>query len=407
MNKTIWIFNQFAVSPNMPGPTRHYNIAKELIKHGYDVYIFASDYSFQELTYKKLKATESYKIEIIDKVKFVWIRVPSYKKNNYKRLINQIMFAIRANLINKKLCKPGIIIGSSPQLFTAISALITSKQRRVRFIGEIRDLWPESLLELHSSFKYNPYIFVLYILAIIIYKHSKDIIILADGNRQKIIEKGIPENKIHYIPNGIDTNRRVNLTNANKLKQKYNINKFTICYTGSIGIANNLEMVVNAAKKIENNAIEVIIFGNGPVKNFLNKKIANLGLTNIRIEEMVSNSEIYDLLSVVDICFITLQDVPLFKYGVSPNKLFDYMYAKKPVICSVGGWCNCVIKKAKCGIAINPDNADEFIKAINSLYEMKTFEREALGISGYNYVKTHFSRQITTNKLVHIIKSRF
>ena len=404
MNKIVWIFNQFAVSPNMPGPTRHYNIAKELIKNGYDVFIFASDYSFQELTYKKLRPTESYKIEIIDKVKFVWIRVPSYKKNNYKRLINQIMFAIRASIISRRLCKPDIIIGSSPQLFTAISALITSKLRRVKFIGEIRDLWPESLLELHKSFKYNPYIFVLYMLAIIIYRKSRNIIILAHGNKQKIIEKGIPESKIHYIPNGIDTNRKVNTANAQKIKQKYNINKFTICYTGSIGIANNLEMIMDVAKNIDNNAIEIIIFGDGPMKKSLNSIISNLGLKNVRIEEMVSNNEIYDLLSNVDVCFITLQDVPLFKYGVSPNKLFDYMYAKKPIICSVGGWCNNVIQKAKCGIAINPDNADEFIKAINSLYKMNTSEREKLGFNGYDYVKTHFSRQETTKKLIKIIK---
>ena len=112
--KTIFIFNQFAISPDMPGGTRHYDFGRELVKKGYDVYIFASDFSYQKLQYMKLKEGEEYSLENVNGVKFVWVRTVPYKKNNYKRILNQISFSINAVRVAKALpVKPDIVIGSS------------------------------------------------------------------------------------------------------------------------------------------------------------------------------------------------------------------------------------------------------------------------------------------------------
>ena len=401
-NKIIWIVNQFAVSPDMPGGTRHYEYALEFVNNGYEVYILASDFSLQELKYKKLVNNESLKIENVNGVNFVWIKAYPYKKNNFKRLLNWINFSINIFIMRKCIPKPDIVIGSSPQLFTAFAALIIAKRFKVKFISEIRDLWPNSLIELNETYKYHPYTMLLYLLEHIVYHNSEEVIVFTENNRQIINWKGVPLKHIHYISNGVKTNIVINKENAKRLKTIMNINKFTIAYTGAIGIANNIEMLIDVAKELENENIDFVIVGNGPLRTKIADKIKEENLSNIRLFNSIPKSEIYDFLSIVDVCFITLQDVPLFKYGVSPNKLFDYMYAKKPVICSVGGWCNDIIIKAKAGIPVDPDNCKQFIDAVKEMKRLSQSERDNMGENGYLFVVKNFARENLAKKMMKL-----
>ena len=402
---TLWIFNQFAVSPDMPGGTRHYDFGSELVKKGYEVYIFASDFSLQELKFKKLSESESYKVENINGVNFVWVRTIPYKTNNYRRLLNQFAFAINVFSVSGKFKKPDVIIGSSPQLLTAFAGYLRSLITKSKFIVEIRDLWPESLIVLQPSAKHNPYVWLLYLISSILYKRSKEIVVFTEENRELISKKGITEEKIHFIPNGINTDTEVNKENAGKLKRELRIEKFTIAYAGSIGVANNIEMMVDVAEKLRNETnIEIVVIGDGPKRKTIETMIENKKLNNIRMLNPLPKNEIFDFLSLVDVCFITLADVPLFRYGVSPNKLFDYMFAGKPIIASVGGWTNEQVIKASCGIAVQPNSVDEFVNAVKKLKETSIENRKEMGSRGKEFVKRHFSRKNLVIKLEEIIK---
>ena len=402
--KTIWMFNQFAVSPDMPGGTRHYDFASELVKKGFDVYIFASDFSLQEMKFKKLNENESYKVENINGVNFVWVKTLPYKKNDYKRLINQFVFAFTVFRISGKFKRPDAIIGSSPQLLTAFAAYIRSLKTKSKFIAEIRDLWPESLIVLQPKAKYNPYVWLLYIISIILYRRSDEIIVFTEENRDLISKKGFDKKKIHFIPNGINTDTKVNTVNAQKIKNRLKLDKFTIAYSGSIGVANNLEMMVEVAERIGNEKdIEILIIGDGPLKSKISDEIKLKKLANIRILNPLPKNQIFDFLSVIDICFITLADIPLFRYGVSPNKLFDYMYVGKPIIASVGGWTNEQVIKANCGIAVEPNKVDEFVKAIIQMRKMSLKDRIDMGIKGRMHAINYYSRNNLVKKLIKIL----
>lgn len=400
--KLIWFVNQFAVTPDMAGGTRHYEFAKELVKKGYDVYVFASDFSLTELEFKKL-SKEPYRIEEINGVKFVWVRVMPYKKNNYRRILNQLSFAINFYKTALRFPKPDVIMGSSPQLFTAFSSMLMSIRRKAGFIAEIRDLWPASMTELNPIMKYHPYTWLLAIIESIIYRKAGHLIVFTEGNKEKLKEMGISGDKISFIPNGIDPSIIPDEQKIMKFKSRLHADKFNICYAGNIGIANNLMIAIEAAEILKNENVHINIVGNGPLRAELEQEITAKHLSNISILEPVSKNEIFSLLSAMDACFITLQDVPLFRYGVSPNKLFDYMYAGKPVICSVGGWSNELVKNAKCGISVEPDDAEAFAEAILTLSKTPEEQCSKMGQNGREYVIKHFSRPELVNKLIKII----
>ncbi len=401
MVKTIWMFNQFAISPDMPGGTRHYDFAIELISMGYDVYIFASDYSLQELEYKKLTKRQLYSIENVNGINFVWVYTSSYKKNNWKRLLNWINFPLNFFKASRYIKKPDIVIGSSPQLFTAFAASRIAKRYRVKFISEIRDLWPNSLIELNEAFKYHPYTLLLYLLEKLVYLSSDDVIVFTESNREIINWKGVPSEHVHFISNGINPDIEVDDENALMIKNAMDINKFTLAYTGAIGIANNLSMMIDVAKELKKRQmdVQIVIVGDGPLKNKIRKSIESENLDNIILFEPISKSSVFDFLSIVDVCFITLKDLKLFRYGVSPNKLFDYMFAGKPVISAVGGWCNEIIDEAGCGIPVNPEDIGAFVNAVDILYRTSEGDRRIMGDRGREYVIKHFSRKKLVQKM--------
>ena len=401
--KTIFIFNQFAISPDMPGGTRHYDFGKELAKRGYEVYIFASDYSYQTLKYLKLKNNENYIIENINGVNFVWVKTLAYKKNNYKRIINQIAFSINAikTASNIKL-KPDFIIGSSPTLFTAFMSYKYAKCIGAEYIAEIRDLWPESLYCLNRRLKYHPYTLLLKILATYLYRKSKKIIVFTKGNKKYISKKS--KAKIKYIPNGVNRDLFEKLEKRKIIRKKYGFEDFTLVYTGAIGVANSIDTIVKACERIKNKDINVKIFGSGPLKNKLKSEIEKWNLKNIKILSPVEKSEIPSILNASDGAIITLKDIPLFRFGVSPNKLFEYMYAGLPVLCAIEGEVGDMIRDANCGYVVKPDNPEDLAEKMIKLYSLSKRERLKMGQNGKRYIEKHFLREDLVEKLRGILK---
>ncbi len=387
----------------MTGGTRHLDFGMELAKRGYKVYIFASDFSVQKLRFLRLHKDEMFRIECIKGVNFVWIRTTPYAGNNFYRLKNQFIFAKTMYRIGLKLPRPDIIIGASPQLMTAFSALLLSVRFRIRFISDIFDLWPESLVQLRKSMKYNPYTWILKFLERSIYKKSSDIIVAIDGFRNYISSKGIDKDHIHFISNCTYPNHFKPDTQPEELKKRYGISRFTLAYTGAIGFANNLQLIVEVAKKLTDLPVDFIILGEGPLRKTIEEQIRKEGITNVRIYDTIPKRNILSFLANVDACFITVQNTELFNHGLSPNKLFDYMLAGKPVLITASEQFTDMIKKADCGIYIEPDDPDAFASAVRKLYSMKAEDLKRIGQNGRNYVLEYFSEQSLGQRLFEIL----
>jgi len=398
----IWIFNHYALTPDLPGGTRHFDFAKELTNRGHKVIIFASSFHYSLLKETKKYDKNKFILEIYDNVNFIWIKTFPYKKNDWKRVLNMLSYSYRSYKVAKNyekisIDKPDIIIGSSVHLFAVYTAYKLSKFFKVPFVMEVRDLWPQTLIDMGIS-KWHPFIILLGILEKFLYKQAKRIITLLPKAKDYITSLGVSEDKIVWIPNGVYINRFSN----NRLKNK-NTKKFIVTYAGAIGKANNLDVLIEAAKILKDvRDIEFIIVGDGPERKKLEKKVFELGLNNVQFKGSVSKNEVLFYLCNSDILYFNLKKSPVFKYGISSNKLFDYLASGKPVIFAASAGNN-PVADARAGITIPPENPEALAEAILKLYRMPKEERQEMGERGRKYVEKYYSIPKLVDKLEKVL----
>jgi len=389
----IWIFNHYAHPPDLPGGTRHYDLGRELVKRGHQVTIFATSshhYLHQET---RLKPAEQWKVEEVDGLKFVWLRTPPYQRNDWRRVRNMVTFMVRAGWLGCRLPylvpeigKPDVVIGSSPHLLTPLAAYWVARHYQVPFVMEVRDLWPQTIIDMGELSAHHPITKALQALERFLYRRAKKIIILLVRADQYITAFGIPREKIVWIPNGVDLSRFEDLgpyvVSENGLK---------VIYLGAHGKANALYTVIQAAKILQDQGyceIRFILVGDGPEKPRLMALVEELGLRNVEFRDPVPKTEIPKVLSEADAFIVQLGGAEVYRWGISSNKLFDYMAAGRPVFSSTEAPLN-PINEARCGFTIPPRNSKALAEAIIQLYQMSPEERMEMGKRGREYVEKY------------------
>jgi glycosyltransferase involved in cell wall biosynthesis len=387
----------------MPGGTRHFDFSKKLTEEGYNITIFASSFHYQKLKdIKEYKSNEYFLTEQVDGVRFVWFKTLQYFGNNYRRVLNMLSFSnrflkyVRDDEYGEK---PDIIIGSSVHLLAVLAAYKAAKILHSDFFMEVRDIWPQTLIDSGVS-RYHPLVLWFRRIEVQMYKKAKKIIILLPKAKDHIMQSNVPEHKIVYLPNGVD----ITPFSFPKLNSKNKI--FTIVYAGVIGVANNLQMAVETAKicKERNEEVFFNIIGEGQEKDRLIQLVNKFNLTNISFFGAVPKTEIADALAKADALFFNLADSPVYKYGLSSNKLFDYLAAGKPILfsCKAG---NNPVEEAHAGISIEPDSPELLFNAIMEMKRLSDDERLQMGINGYKYVKKNHSMEILSKRFIEILNN--
>jgi len=254
--------------------------------------------------------------------------------------------------------------------------------------------------------QYHPITQAMRLLEKYLYRAADKIIVLAEGSKNYLKEKwGINESKIIYLPNGVHLNNFSYEENRDVLRKQYNFTKFTLIYTGAHGPANSLDAILRAADRLrENKNIEIALVGDGILKERLIKQAKEMKLNNVRFFEPVPKNEISGILTAADAAIITLQKVKVFSYRVSPNKLFDYMAARKPVICAVEGEMSEKVENIGCGISVIPEDENLMANAIIRLVNLSKDELKKMGDNGYKEIREHYSREKLAQKLVGLIE---
>ena len=409
MSKKIWILNHYAIPPNMPGGTRHYDLSQELIKKSYEVTIFSSGFNREKKDYFKLFKGKQYIVENYGKLKFVWLKTASYKKNNYKRILNMLSYLFRMLTVAHNFSKPEVIIGSSVHPFAVIAAWLLSKKYKAKFVFEVRDLWPQTPIDM-GVIKPNGIIAkLMYAWEKFMYRRANKIIVLLPNAKKYIESEGISSEKIVWIPNG------VNLEQFNNPKQldpdsnlvqllRKNKNKFKVIYTGAHGPSNGLNVVIGVASILQKNHNEVQFFliGNGIEKEKLQHNSEKYNLKNIHFFSSIPKEKIPDLLRYADLLLHCFAPINVFKYGISPNKIFDYLASEKPIIMSVKT-SNNIVQEAGAGITVEPGNAEALARGILKIENMTLEERQKLGANGRAYVEKYHSTQVLGDILEKIL----
>jgi len=393
--KEIWIFNHHALTPKMSGGTRHFDFAKELVKRGYRVVIFASSFHYSQ--YKELKVYEKtyFLEEELDGVEFIWIKTRPYIGNGLGRVLNMFDYMKKVQKIALNLDRqPDVIIGSSVHLFAVYAAYKIARRMNIPFIMEVRDIWPQTLIDM-GVFKWHPFILLLGYLEKFLYKKADKIITNLPYAYEHIQKFGINKEDIVWISNGVDLSLTKSLD-----EYKFNKEQFHITYAGSLGQANQLDVLVEAAASFEGKDVEFHILGDGIMLEVLKK----MKTKNVHIYGALSKKDAISMMKGSDVLFFPLADSPVFKFGISSNKLFDYLASKKPVIFASNAKNN-PIKEADAGISISAGSSQEIIMAVKRLQAMTPSERERLGENGFTYVSKYFTIPKLVDKLEDCIFS--
>ncbi len=406
MMKTIWILNHHAITPQIGGGTRHYDFGRELVKRGYRVFIFASSFIHYQ-SFNLLEEGEKTRAETIDGIQWVWINTRAYKGNGKDRILGMIDYYRAMMKIYDNYPRPDVIIGSAVHLLACVAGYKISKRFNTKFVSEIRDLWPETLIELGKLKRKGMVSRMMFALEKYVYKRSDKIIVTAPGMVDYIVERGIKRERIQYINNGVD------VETYDARKQQYPLEDtpvrfddqvFNVVYLGAIGTANALDTLIDAAKILMDRQIADVKFtlvGDGPLSETLKKKAEAYQLENIVFYNSVGKQYVPSVLSHADCLVFSANDSPLYRFGVSANKLFDYMCSSKPVIFAMTT-INDFVKESGGGISIKPENSPQMADSILEIYEMSEDERNQMGLKGRLFAEKNFDIPILVNKLEEV-----
>lgn len=401
----IWLVNQYAITPEMSGGTRHYDLGVELARRGFRVKIFASAYN--ALTGEsKLGPGEMSRVELRDGIEFVWVRAEQYSGNNWRRINNMLSFARNFMKVAPQYlqqAKPAAILGSSPHPFAALAAQRIAAKAGAKFILELRDLWPQALMDMRGLSEWHPGVICLRWIERYLYARADEIVILARGSQNYLLQRRVSPTRVSFIPNGVHLGHFLTTTARSQARNRYGFERFTVIYAGAHGPANSLETILKAAAKVTDLAVEFVLVGAGPSKTHLESMAAEMGLRNVKFLAPVPKGEVADLLNAADAGVITLLNAKAFAYGVSPNKLFDYMAAGKPILCSVPGDMATMVEEAGAGLVCTPEDPDALAEATRRLFSLSEPERARFGANGRDFLEAHFRREVLVDRLANLL----
>ncbi len=409
----IWIFNHYAIPPDTPGGTRHFDFGTELVKRGHRVSIFAAGFNHRTRKEERLEGKQNYLKQNINGIDFIWIRTsPYYGGNDWRRVRNMLSYTLRIIPWGLKVKeKPDVILASSPHPFAGLAGYILAMIKRATFIFEIRDLWPETFVQIGGYSNRSPVVILLRMLEKFLYRRAKKIITLVPTASVYITQMGVPNNKIVNIPNGVNpelfSDNSVELpSELDKMILSFKSNyKVLIGYTGAHGIANALETIIETATLLQekrNIKFHFLLVGEGSEKRSIQEKSESLGLKNVSFFEPIPKKVIPVFLRSVDINVICARKTSLYKYGTSLNKLWDYMMCAKPIIWAISS-ANDPIAEANCGITVPPEEPEKLANAILELYNLSEKEKQEMGMRGREYVMKYQSTPVLVNKLLEAI----
>ncbi len=383
------LIHQSFVGPDGSGGTRHYELAKRVIANGQNFTVIASDVSY--LTGKK---TDSVSEESYDGIRVLRAYTyPALSGSFTGRLISFFSFSVTSFFVALfRTGKVDVVMGTSPPIFQSLSACLIAMLRRRPFVLEIRDLWPEFIIDM--GLLKNPLAVRLSrILENFLYARADFLLVNSPAYVDYLVEKGVAKECITFIPNGVDVSMFDPTTGGKQIREKFGLKeKFVIVYAGAIGIANNLDLLIDAAKEMEKDAeICFLIVGDGKERTRLQAKTEELNLNNVIFTGARPKSEIPDFLACADACVAILQDIKMFR-TTYPNKVFDYMAAGRPVLLAIDGVIREVVESARGGIFVSPSDAKALADAVWFLSAKKS-EAKEMGLRGYDYVRKNFNRE--------------
>lgn len=371
--KILFLTDNFPPEVNAPA-TRTYEHCVEWVKKGVEVTVITGVPNFPKgIVYNGYK-NKLYQKEIIDGIQV--IRVLTFiaaNKGFLKRIVDYISFAVSSFIVGL-FVSTDLIVATSPQFFTAISGRYLSFWKRVPWVMEVRDLWPESIKTV-GAMKDNLIIRYFEYLEKKSYQSAIKIITNTDAFKKNIVTKGIAPSKIEVVKNGANLklffprNKNEQLLTSLQLKGKK-----IFGFVGTLGMAHNLDFILDAAKAVNNEKIHFLLIGEGSEKERLKGRIHNESITNITLLEGVEKQKVPEYLSILDVALVNLKKDPLFK-TVIPSKIFESAAMGNPILIGVDGESRNLVEKYNAGIYYDASDVKDFILKMNLILDSLNYNK--------------------------------
>lgn len=408
--KTIWLINQYAMPPQYESRLRTIKFAQYLKVKGYDVTIFASSI-MHNMDIDLIEGKESYIERDYDNLHFVHIKANNYQNNGVARIISSFQFHWRLVKLASKFNKPDVIVQTALVPFGNVVARL-AKKTGARYIVEVLDLWPNSLVELRAAKASNPVIKYLYHLEYEQYQHADELVFSQEGgpdylsDRKWYKDQGgkLDREHVYYINNGVD------LHDFEVFKKEYvlededlkNDSVKKVIYIGSIRFANNVGSLIDAAKRLQDlTDVKILIYGNGDDRPALEKRCKDESINNVVFKQTwIDPKYVPYVLSKSYVNILNYMPGQFGTYGGSQSKMFQYMASGHPICCNLE-MMYCPIKKHDIGIAKVYADADAYASAIRLILTMPKDEYEAM-CNRARKAAEKYDYQVLVDKLVKL-----
>lgn len=319
------------------------------------------------------------------------LRLPVFRSPEplaWNRVLNYLTFVLFAAARGIFLDRPDAILAVSP-LPAGFAALALSTLHRAPLVYDLQDIWPDSARAV-GVMKRGLALRLLGGLERLLYRRSARIVVISEGFREYLANLGVPRERVRVISNGVDAELFRDAEPEQRLRRAQPLRgRFVVGYVGNHGLAQGLDTVIDAADRLRASAVAFLLIGEGVEKSRLERKARHAGLDNVRFLRGVPRGRVPRLLAACDAGLVILRDDPLFRITI-PSKLYEYMAAGKPVLCSVGGETAGVVVSARCGIVVPPSDGAALADAVLALARDPA-RCAAMGEYGKVSVREHFS----------------
>lgn len=403
--RILFFSHYFPPEGNAPA-SRTYENCRRWVAEGHDVTVITCAPNCPEgVVYEgyRNKLIHRETVEGID-VRRVWTYIAA-NEGTVRRIANYVSYMVSAVAHSCLVRRPDVVVATSPQFFCGWAGVLFKRLRRTPFVLEIRDIWPESIVAV-GAMNNRRLVSILERLEARMYKSADHIVTVGEGYKRRLVAKGVPEARLDVIMNGVSRDLFTPREPDEDLKRRLGLaGKFVCSYTGTIGMACGLEVVLEAAELLKSRNFHDMAFllvGDGASRRTLEARARERGLDNVVFTGRQPKEMMPDLLAISDVCFVHLRKTELFT-TVMPSKIFEAAGMAKPIVNGVQGFAAEFIDTSGAGINIEPENAERLVDALMVL-RGDPERRRRLGRAGRDYVLTHFDRDHLAAEYLRILE---
>lgn len=413
MIQNIWYCHPYAGGPDFGNSSRAFHLASCWGGMQRNVTVFSSSW------HHLIREDQDYSgVKVFSGVRYAFIKTRRYRGNGMARLLNMFDYCAgllrRADEFAQTFGAPDMLIVSSPHPYAFLVGYALALKWSARLIFEVRDIWPLSLTELAGVPRWHPLVLFSAWVERFAYRRAHAVVSLLPGAKNHMVERGLAPEKFIYIPNGVINNRLDCLSSMNgepevlrRVRAMRQARKFILVYPGAMGPPNNMGPLIEAAALLEkegNAAVQIVLMGQGGDVENLRDRVKNLGLRNVHFFPQAERAVALRLMQMASLGYVSVRRMPIYRHGISFNKLFEYMQQRLPVLFAADVPGN-PVEISGCGVVTAPDDPREIADSILKLSAASQENLRSMGLAGENYVRKFHDYSFLAKKYLTIFNT--